>query len=150
MFPFNYCFLILNSKVHPSYKTRLCWNYPFCSRGGDCNFIHKEEERRGGTNSSSKERSNVARRMLNDKDVSFEVEDSSREDGKSKDEWSFNYGPKLDEGSKLLSEHDVFVKEVPASKFVIVKKGKMMIRGINELNNHNHMKDLLKKRILKV
>ena len=85
--------------------------------------------------------------MLNDKDVSFEVEDSSRKDGKSKDEWSFNYGPKLD---KLLSDHDVFVKEVPASKLVIVKKGKMRIRGINELDNYNHLKDLLKKRIEKV
>ena len=129
MFSLNYCFLILSSQVHPSYKTRLCWNYPFCSRGGDCNFIHQEEERRGGI-----------------KEVSFEVENSGRKDGKSKDEWSFGYGPKLDEDSRHLSDHDVFVKEVPATKLVMVKKGKM--RGIDELDNH--MKDLLKSRIQKV
>ena len=147
MLSLNYCFLIPSSQVHPSYKTRLCWNYPFCSRGGDCNFIHKEEERqRGGINIGSKERSNVARRMLNDKEVSFEVENSGRKDGKSKDEWSFGYGPKLDEDSRNLSDHDVFVKEVPAPKLVMVKKGKM--RGIDELDNH--MKDLLKSRIQKV
>ena len=86
MFSFNYCFLILSSKVHPHSKTRLCWNDPFCSRGEDCNYIHKEEERRGGINLGSKERSNLARRMLNDKEVSFEVENSGRKDGNSKDE----------------------------------------------------------------
>ena len=114
MLSLNYCFLIPSSQVHPSYKTRLCWNYPFCSRGGDCNFIHQEEERRGGI-----------------KEVSFEVENSGRKDGKSKDEWSFGYGPKLD---------------VPATKLVMVKKGEM--RSIDELDNH--MKDLLKSRIQKV
>ena len=85
-------------------------------------MIHKERERRDGINLSSKERFNVARRMLNDEEFSFEDEDSGRKDGKSKDEWSFSYGSKLDGESKHLSNQDIFVKEVTATKLKIVKK----------------------------